>query len=155
MDWQTLFGLFPLFARGWEWLKVRVRGRLALELPEPVNQIGRYGTGVGFTPSWSLKIRFINRGKDPIEILDLRIIEENLGSWTIEEVFLEATGRRVQFPLRIQGAFECWIRAISPRNFQALPFEVSRLSLRVRDHTQRQGRFSVFPLTDSTTQVQK
>ena len=130
----------------WPWLRRKFFPYLTIELPKPVNPMGRVGTGGGFTPSWNVKVRFINRGREPLAILELYVEEEGVGAWRIEEMFLETRGP-VLTPFQIEKAFECWIRMSSPRTFPTLPVEVGPLALRVRDHTQQDGRYHTFPLS--------
>ncbi len=155
MDWKLLLNLIPtrLLKSVWTYLKRKIRPPLTVELPEPVNPLGRIGMAGGITPAWSVRVRFINRGQDLVSILELQVSEEDIGNWAIDEVFLEGSGARVQFPIQVQQAFECWVRMRSPRTLPGLPIEIGRLRLRVRDHTQRASHFSSFPLTTTPTQL--
>jgi len=143
---RLLVSIWPSFRR-------RIFSYLTMELPSPVNPMGRFGAGGGFTPSWNVKVRFINRDREPLAILDIHVEEEGVGGWRIEEILHDTKGP-VRTPLHVEKAFECWIRMSSPRTFATLPMEVGQLALRVRDHTQRVGQYHSFPLSNARTRLQ-
>lgn len=138
----------------WVWLKGKVYAPLTVELPTPVNPIGRISSG-GYTASWNVKVRFLSRTEKPLHVLELNVTEETLGAWLIDEVFIESTGRPVRFPISVNPSFECWIRMRSPHGVQQLPINVHKLTLRVRDSTLRAGRFRAFPLTAGLTTIDR
>lgn len=156
MEWTWLGGqlISRVLSEVSAWLKAKISRRLTFELPNPINPIGRKSAGGGHTPSWSVKLRFIRHGQDPVTILELEVVEEGVGNWTIDELFYES-GPPVHFPIRIEDASEFWMRARSPHTSGNLPIEVRRLSLRVRDQYQSPGRFYVFQLTQSSTKVKR
>ena len=143
-----------LLERLWPSLRRKLFVYLRMELPRPVNPMGHVGAGGGFTPSWNVKVRFINQDPGPLAILELYVEEEGVGAWRIEEMFLETSGP-VLIPIQIEKAFECWIRMSSPRPFPTLPLEVGPLVLHVRDHFQRQGQSHTFPLSKARTRIER
>jgi len=146
--------IFQKLARmGWrKWEEKYGPPPLTFELPQPVNPMGRSGSGGYITPGWSVCLRFIVNGPHR-DILELHIEEDEVGSWQIDEVFSEHIGRPVPFPIRISPTAEFWIRARSPRSHQSLPIQVGRLTLRVRDNTQPPGQFHAFPMPQPPTSL--
>ena len=116
----------------------RPLGRLRIELPEPVNPIGHQSSGGSYVSGWRFKVRLIAEGQ-PLDIVELVVTEEGVGTWTIGEVFREADGRRVPFPIPVDRSTEFWIDARSPRAFDTKPTSVGPITLRFRDHTQHPG----------------
>ncbi len=125
---------------------------LKLEIPSPVNRMGRISRGGVQTPWWNVKLRFIAQRK-PRDILELHIDEEGVGRWHVDEVYREDTGKPVSWPIQINMADEVWVRARSPQSYHALPIEVGKLTLKVRDHTQAEGRLRSMALTRSPTRI--
>ena len=126
---------------------------LKLEIPSPRNPMGRHSIAGTQTPSWSVKLRFIAQRK-PRDIVELHIDEDGVGGWHVDEVFREQTGP-VSWPIRVNMTDEFWIRVRSPRSFPTLPIEVGRLTLKVRDHTQSEGQFRSFTLTQTATRIDR
>lgn len=116
----------------------RSTGRLRIELPEPVNPIGYLSFGGSYVSGWRFKVRLIAEGQ-PLDIIELGVTEEGVGTWTINEVFREADGRKVPFPIPVERSTEFWIDARSPRAFDTKPTSVEPITLRFRDHTQCSG----------------
>ncbi len=138
----------------WPSLRRKFFPYLRIELPRPVNPMGRVGAGGGFTPSWNVKVRFINREREPLAILEIHVDEEEVGAWSIERMQLDS-GDTVFIPFDVQRAFDCWIRMSSPCTFPTHPIEIGKLILRVRDHTQGDGQYHTFPLTEARTRVER
>jgi hypothetical protein len=120
--------------------------RLTIELPKPVNPPGAISFGA-FSPWWSFRVRFIVRDGEPVSIVELSVIEEGVGAWSLDELFRESRGR-VVLPLRVAGADDVWIRARSPRSFAARPAHIGKVVLRVRDQTQGQDEHHTVVLTE-------
>jgi hypothetical protein len=108
--------------------------------------------GSAITPTWSVKIRFTNREDVPTEIIELRLSEQDAGNWRIDEIFLEG-GRQLSLPLAVDRTVECWLRATSPRKFSGLPVTIGPLTLSLRDHSQRDGKFWTFQVRSSPTRI--
>lgn len=124
----------------------RSLGRLRIELPEPVNPIGYWSSGGSYVSEWRFKIRLIAEGQ-PLNIVELGVMEEGVGAWTIVEVFREADGRQVAFPIPVERSTEFWIDARSPRAFKTEPASVRPITLWFRDHTQRSGDAHEYVIT--------
>lgn len=120
---------------------------LRIELPQPVNPIGHHGSGAGYRRGWRFRVRLIAEGQ-PLDIIELELTEEGVGPWTIQEVFREAHPERVDFPISVERATEFWIDARSPRVSATKPEGVGRLTLRFRDHTQREGEAHEYVVAD-------
>lgn len=116
----------------------RSTGRLRIELPEPMNPIGCLSSGGSYVSGWRFKVRLIAEDQ-PLDIIELGVTEEGVGTWTINEVFREADGRKVPFPIPVERATEFWIDARSPQAFDTEPTLVGPITLLFRDHTQRSG----------------
>lgn len=116
----------------------RPPGRLRIELPEPVNLIGYWSSGGSYVSGWRFKVRLIAEGQ-PLDIIELGVMEERVGAWTIVEVFRETDGRQVPFPISVERSTEFWIDARSTRAFDTEPTSVGPITLWFRDHTQRSG----------------
>lgn len=115
----------------------RPPGRLRIELPEPVNPIGHRSASGSYVSGWRFKVRLIAEGQ-ALDIIELGVMEEGVGAWTIVEVFRE-DGRKVRYPIPVERSTEFWIDARSPRAFNTEPASVGPITLRFRDHTQRSG----------------
>jgi len=102
---------------------------LRIELPPPVNRVGYRSPP--YMRSWAVKIRLI-APEAPLSILELGVYEPGVGEWKIEERFYEG-GRRLELPLRVEGAAEFWIRAYAP---PSEPRVVNEFVLWFRDHLQ-------------------
>ncbi|CBE69945.1 MAG: HNH endonuclease [Candidatus Methylomirabilis oxygeniifera] len=116
----------------------RFPGRLRIELPEPVNPIGYWSSGGSYVSGWRFKVRLIAEGQ-PLDIIELGVTEEGVGTWTINEIFREADGRKAPFPIPVERSTEFWIDVRSPQAFDAKPASVGPITLWFRDHTQRSG----------------
>ena len=139
----------------WKKLKHRVLGPpIRLELPAPVNPIGRRGGPGGQIPGWSLKLRLITSIGDPVDVVELRVHEDRVGDWEISEIFRpDPAATPITLPIRVDGAVEFNIRAWSPRTFQALPIDIGKLALEMRDSTQAAGKYYRFPLTNEVSRL--
>ncbi len=111
---------------------------LRIELPPPVNPLGNRSSAAGYVLGWRFKVRLIAEGQ-ALDILELGVSEDEVGDWSIEEVFRQEDGRPTGFPIPVERATEFWIAAYSPRTFATKPTSVGRLTLRFRDHTQPAG----------------
>jgi hypothetical protein len=113
--------------------------RLRIQLPERINSVGYLGAPA-FVPMWNVKVRLIANGDvRPLDVVEAGLTEEGVGPWTIDELFLQARGERLDFPIRLNPSAEFWLRARSPRAFETRVFSVGRLTLWFRDHLQREG----------------
>lgn len=129
---------------------LRLRRRaptIRIELPPPVRPVGHVSDSSGSTPGWALNVRLIADG-GPIDILELQIHEDGVGQWQIFEV-LDANGRPLTGPIRIDGAREVEIKARSPRTYPTHEFRLGNLSLHVRDSTQGEGVFQIVQLPNT------
>jgi hypothetical protein len=144
MDWLgPLKTLVPQF-----------RNPLQVELPQPINPMGRMSIGKGHYPTWNVKVRLLSSGQRPVQVLELRVTEENVGAWSIDEL-LDGSGSKIVLPIPVHGACDLWVRVRSPQTFPNLPFEVGRLLLQLRDHTQNPGTYWTSSLTTTSTTVNK
>lgn len=116
----------------------RPLGRLQIELPEPVNPIGSRSFGGTHLTAWRFKLRLISQGQ-PLDIIELQLVEDGVGEWAIREMFREADTRPVIFPISVERATEFWIDAESPQAWDKKPTSLGRITLRLRDHTQTPG----------------
>jgi hypothetical protein len=114
--------------------------RLRIQLPNLINAVG-YISGAAFVPAWNVKVRLIADGDvRPLDILELGLTELGVGPWTIDELFLEARGERLDLPIRLDPSAQFWLRARSTMSFETKPTELGRLTLWFRDHTQNDGQ---------------
>jgi hypothetical protein len=96
------------------------------------------------TRTWAFKVRFIAPGHK-LAVLDLRLEEEGVGAWIIEQIHTERGGT-VGLPLAVDPAAEVWIRARSPVSYPDGGFRtVGARTLLVRDSTQKQGDWHRIP----------
>lgn len=148
----TLLGGIAAVWYFWDKIKPRIRStsttertviprlaRLRIELPERINPPG-YISGAAFVPGWNVRVRLIADGDvQPLDIVEVGLTEDGVGPWTIDELFLQARGERLDLPIRLNPSAEFWLRARSPMAFAAKPIPVGRLTLWFRDHTQKPG----------------
>jgi hypothetical protein len=114
--------------------------RLRIQLPGRINPVG-YISAAAFVPAWNVRVRLVADGDvQPLDIVELGLTEDGVGAWTIDEVFLQARGERLDFPIRLNPSAEFWLRSRSPRSFETKPTSVGRLTLWFRDHTQGEGQ---------------
>ncbi len=139
----------------WNKVKHRVLGPpIRLELPTPINRIGRRGGPGGQTPGWGLKLRLITSIGNPVDVVELKVHEDGVGNWQISEIFgTDSAATPITLPIRVDGAVEFNLRAWSPRTFQALPVNTGRLTLMIRDHTQAAEQYYCFSLTTGVTHL--
>ena len=156
MDWLgPLRNLVPRLARyAVTWASQKIHSPLIVELPEPVNPMGRMSIGNGHYAAWNVKVRLLSSGESPLQILELRVTETMVGPWTIDEL-LDSAGRKIVLPTPVHGVCDVWLRARSPKSFQNLPFDVGPLTLQVRDHTQSPGHYRTCALTTVPTTVNR
>jgi hypothetical protein len=98
-------------------------GRLRIELPEPVNPVGYRSSSECYVSGWRFKVRLIAEGQ-PLDVIELGVTEEGVGTWTIDEVFRETDGRKVPLPIPVERSTEFWIGASSPQAFDTKPTSV-------------------------------
>jgi hypothetical protein len=113
--------------------------RLRIQLPERINPVGCIG-GAAFVPAWNVRVRLIADGDvQPLDVIEFGLAEDGIGPWTIDELFLQARGERLDLPIRLNPTAEFWLRARSPQSFPTKPTSIGKLTLWFRDHTQREG----------------
>jgi hypothetical protein len=126
-------------------------GKLHFELPPEVNPLGHDSSGGVFVPLWSVKVRLIAVDQ-PLSILGIQVSEEGTGDWTIQEIFSEANGQRLPFPLRVDPVAEFWVRVRAPQG-AAVKRRVGPMRFRFRDHTQRKEECHEFVIGDGPPQA--
>jgi hypothetical protein len=109
-------------------------GKVRVQLPNPINPVGSMSVGGAVTPFWSVRVRLINDGGRPLDIVELGVSEDGV-EWIIDEVFREGKGGRVGFPIRLDPAAEFWLRARSPVTGPSKPASLGPLTVWCEGHT--------------------
>lgn len=112
--------------------------RLRIELPEPVNPIAHRSYGGTHVTAWRFRLRLISLAQ-PLDIVELRVMEKGVGEWVIGEMFQEPHSRPLALPISVERATEFWIDASSPQTWDVKPTSPGRITLWIRDHTQAKG----------------
>ncbi len=98
----------------------------------------------GFSASWNVRIRFINRCQEPLSILELKGMEEGVGERQVHEIS-PVNGNRAELPIEVTTAAEYWIRSRAPHVQAQMPFTIGPLNIRVRPIVNHKVTSTLFP----------
>lgn len=128
-------------------LPVIARTPLRVEFPKR-NGIGGVSVGGGFFPEWNLPIRLV-APESAVTLVDIAVVENGYDVWERGEI-IDVRGRPVDLPINVANATELWIRSRSRRVLEGRPTAEAfgSFELRIRDHTQPEGEYSVYPIPD-------
>ena len=126
---------------------VIARTPLRVEFPKR-NGIGGVSVGGGFFPEWNLPIRLV-APEVAVTLVEIVVVENGDDVWERGEI-IDVRGRPVDLPINVANATELWIRSRSRRVLEGRPSAEAfgSFELRIRDHTQPEGEYSVYPIPD-------